>query len=57
MNGLPGIVAAAREHRALHRREDRALVGAGAGLRDRGIERRIGELGRAPDAGDLGRPT
>ena len=51
---VAGVVAAALEDRGVHRGEDRALVGALTGLRDRRIERGIGQFRGAANTGELG---
>ena len=52
---IAGVVAAAPEDRAVHGGEDRALVGACPGLRDRRVERGVGQLRGAAYVGELGR--
>ena len=52
--GIAGIIAAALEDSALHRGQDVALVRAGMGGCDGGLERVVGEFGGAPDISELG---
>ena len=49
------IVAAAADDRALHGGQDLGFVDAGRGETMGLVERQVGELGGAPDIGDLGR--